>query len=269
MPEVQWIKLYIDMFDKRKIGKIRRLPDGDRILLFWVMLLATAGKCNAGGMIFITERIPFTKEDLADEFDIEISTIELALKAFVELDMIDLSEEGFIHVVNWEKYQNEDKLAEIRAKDRERKRLKRAQAKALLEESKNVHGRSTDCPYIEEEEEGDSEKEFHSFNHSCVSEEEKYIKDKVSTSGLDGKDAEAYKAEIKDGLKLKYMGGTLGQGIVLMSDEQFAYICENYSLDEIDKYFSIIVDCEKSGKHYKKKTHFQAFIDMAKKDRRI
>ncbi len=269
MPEVQWIKLYIDMFDKRKIGKIRRLPDGDRILLFWVMLLATAGKCNAGGMIFITERIPFTKEDLADEFDIEISTIELALKAFVELDMIDLSEEGFIHVVNWEKYQNEDKLAEIRAKDRERKRLKRAQAKAFLEESKNVHGRSTDCPYIEEEEEGDSEKEFHSFNHSRMSEEEQYVEDKVAVSGFVGKDAEEYREEVKEGLKLKYMNGTLGQGVVLMSDEQFSSLCDMLSLEEIDKYFAIIVECEKSGKHYKKKSHYQAIIDMAKKDRRI
>ena len=132
MGEVQWIKFYIDMFDKRKINKIRRLPEGDKILLFWVMLLATAGKCNAGGMIFITEKVPFSKEDLADEFDFEIPIIELGLKAFVEYDMIDLYDDGFIAVRNWEFYQNEDKLAELRAKDRERKRLKKAQAKALL-----------------------------------------------------------------------------------------------------------------------------------------
>ena len=118
MADVLWIKLYIDMFDKRKINKIRRLPAGNDILLFWVMLLATAGKCNAGGMIFITERVPFTKEDLADEFDFEVSTIELALKAFVEFDMIDLSEDGFISVRNWEEYQSTDRLAEIREYNR-------------------------------------------------------------------------------------------------------------------------------------------------------
>ena len=198
MAEVQWIKLYIDMFDKRKINKIRRLPNGDSILLFWVMLLATAGKCNAGGMIFITERVPFTKEDLADEFDFEISTIELALKAFVELDMIDLSEEGFISISNWEHYQNADKLAEMREKDRERKRVKRAQAKALLEESKTVQGQSKDSPYIEEEKEEDleKEKEIHSFIRSEAQEEEEWTE------------------EDKERVKLKYLGGTLGQGVV-------------------------------------------------------
>ena len=269
MPEVQWIKLYIDMFDRRKINKIRRLPNGDSILLFWVMLLATAGKCNAGGMIFITERVPFTKDDLADEFDLEISTIELALKAFVELDMIELSDEGFISVINWEKYQSTDKLAEIREKDRERKRIKRAQAKALLEVSKDVQGQSKDSPYIEEEKEKDKEKEYHSFNHSLAREENIYIEEKVRESGFSGEDADVYREEIKDGLRLKYMQGTLGQGVVLMSDEQFGDLCDKLSIAELDKYMGIIVDCEKNGKRYKKKSHYQAILEMAQKDRRV
>ena len=126
MGEVQWIKLYIDMFDKRKINKIRRLPDGDRILLFWVMLLATAGKCNACGMIFITERVPFTEDDLADEFDFDINTIRLALKVFEELDMITITPEGFINVIGWEEHQNIDRLAEIREYNRIAKQKSRA-----------------------------------------------------------------------------------------------------------------------------------------------
>ena len=165
MAEVQWIKIYIDMFDKRKIKKLRRLPAGNELLLIWIMLLATAGKCNAGGMIYITENVPFTEEDLADELDFEIGTIKLALKAFEELDMITTTGEGYISIMNWEEYQNVDKLEELRAKDRERKRLKRAEAKALLGSSQNVHGHSTDCPYIEEEieeeKEEEEDKEYH------------------------------------------------------------------------------------------------------------
>lgn len=267
MGEVQWIKLYLDMFDKRKINKIRRLPAGNDILLFWVMLLATAGKCNSGGMIYITERVPFSKEDLADEFDFEISTIELALKAFVEYDMIDLYDDGFISVRNWEKYQNTDKLAEIRAKDRERKRVKRAQEKALLGESADVHGHSTDSPHIEEEKEKDKEKELHSFVHSTH--EEEYIEKKVEESGLDGEDADIYRDEVKRGLRLKYMGGTLGQGVVFMSDEQFHDLCTKLSVDELDKYFAIVAECEKNGKRYKKKSHYQAILEMARNDRRV
>ena len=99
MGEVQWIKIYIDMFDKRKIKKLRRLPAGNELLLIWIMLLATAGKCNAGGMIYITETVPFTEEDLADELGFEVGTVKLALTAFRELDMIATTDDGFISVV--------------------------------------------------------------------------------------------------------------------------------------------------------------------------
>ena len=265
MGEVQWIKFYIDMFDKRKINKIRRLPEGDKILLFWVMLLATAGKCNAGGMIFITERVPFTKEDLADEFDFEISTIELALNAFVQYDMIDIYDDGFISVRNWEHYQNSDKLSEIREYNRLAKQKSRAKKK-LLEGVNDKSMTSQCCQDIEEEKEKDQEKEFHSFNHSAESD---YINRKVEESELVGADAEAYKKELMEGLKLKYMQGSLGEGIVLMSDEQFGDLCSKLSIDEIDKYMGIIKECERSGKRYKRKSHYQAIVDMATKDRRI
>ena len=266
--DVKWVKLTTDMFDNRKIKHLRRLPEGNNIVLIWVMLLTMAGRCNSGGMIFLTENIPYTPKMLADELDFEENTVSLALKALEQLDMI-VTDNGVFAIAGWEEYQNADKLAEIRAKDRERKRLKRAQAKALLGESKDVHGQSVDCPHIEEEEDGDSEKEIHSFNHSCARDEEQYIENKVATSGFEGKDADAYREKVKEGLKLKYMNGTLGQGVVFMSDEQFSSICDMLSYEEIDKYFSIIVECEKSGKHYKKKSHYQAIVDMAKKDRKV
>jgi predicted phage replisome organizer len=270
MGEVQWIKIYIDMFDKRKIKKLRRLPAGNELLLIWIMLLATAGKCNAGGMIYITESVPFTEDDLADELDFDVNTIRLALKAFEELDMIALSDDGYINVIGWEEYQNEDKLAEIRAKDRERKRLKREKAKALLESSTDVHGNSTEVPHIEEEEEKDKEKESHSFIRSADSEDD-YVKKKVIEEGfeLGTKDAEVYAKELKEGLKQRFIGGELGQGVVFMSDEQFADLCDKLSAEEINKYFGIVAECEKNGKRYKNKSHYQAILDMAKTDRRI
>lgn len=59
MGEVQWIKIYIDMFDKRKIKKVRRLPAGNDLLLIWIMLLAMAGKCNAGGITELKRQVEF------------------------------------------------------------------------------------------------------------------------------------------------------------------------------------------------------------------
>ena len=175
MADVKWIKFYIDMFDKRKIKKIRRLPDGDRILLFWVMLLATAGKCNAGGMIFITENVPFEEEDLADEFDFEPSTIKSALDIFVRLDMISVSEEGYILVNGWEEHQSADKLAEIRAKDRERKRLKKAQVSGELPSSTEIPRKFHGCSAHRRRRRRRSRKRI-SFIHSCA----RGVKDEAS-----------------------------------------------------------------------------------------
>ena len=239
MGEVQWIKIYIDMFDKRKIKKVRRLPAGNDLLLIWIMLLAMAGKCNAGGHIFITENIPFTEEDLADELDFEVNTIRLALKAFEELNMITTTPEGFINILGWEEYQNIEGMDRIREQNRERKRLQRERQKqALLDESRDSHVTITQCHAIEEEGEEDKEKESHSFTQ-C------------------------------EGAKRTMLGGTLGKGVVMLSDEQMADLLDKLSLEEFNKYVEIVADCELNGKPYRKKTHYQAILDMAEKDRKV
>ena len=239
MGEVQWIKIYIDMFDKRKIKKVRRLPAGNDLLLIWIMLLAMAGKCNAGGMIYITESIPFTEEDLADELDFDVNTIRLALKAFEELDMITTTPEGFINVIGWEEYQNIEGMDKIREQNRERKRLQRERQKqALLDGARDSHVAVTHCHAIEEEGGKDKEKESHSF----IPREE---------------------------AKRKFLGGTLGKGVVMLSDEQLEDLLDKLSLEEFNKYVSIVADCELNGKPYTKKTHYQAILDMAYEDRKV
>ena len=245
MAEVKWVKLTTDMFDNRKVKHLRRLPEGNNIVLIWVMLLTMAGRCNSGGMIFLTENIPYTPKMLADELDFEENTVVLALKALEQLDMI-VTDNGFFTIAGWEEYQNADKLAEMRAKDRERKRLKRAQAKALPEVSTDVHGMSTECPHIEEEREEEKEKEFHSIIHSRESEE----------------------IPSDPEYRRRYLGG-IGKNVVFLSDEQMGDLLDKMSVEEFDYYVGVVADNELKGHHYKKKTHYQAILDMVAKDRKI
>lgn len=243
MGEVQWIKIYIDMFDKRKIKKLRRLPAGNELLLIWIMLLATAGKCNAGGMIYITESVPFTEEDLADELDFEVNTIRLAIEAFERLDMIETTKDGFINILGWEEYQNIDKLAEIREKNRISQQKSRAKKKLLQSENGMSHDRHMTCRGchdIEEEGEEDKEKDIHSFIPAD-----------------------------KEQAKREYMGGTLGKGVVFISDEQFSDLCDKLSYDELNHYMGIVAECELKGKKFTKKTHYKAILDMVAKDRKV
>lgn len=117
MADVKWIKLTTDMFDNRKIKHLRRLPDGNNIVLLWIMLLTMAGRCNAGGMIFLTENIPYTPKMLADELDFEENTVILGLQALESLNMI-ATDNGIFTISGWEEYQNTDKLAQMREQHR-------------------------------------------------------------------------------------------------------------------------------------------------------
>ena len=271
MPEVKWVKLTTDMFDNRKIKHLRRLPEGNNIVLIWVMLLTMAGRCNSGGMIFLTENVPYTPKMLADELDFEENTVALALEALERLDMI-LTDNGVFTIAGWEKYQNTERLAEIREYNRLAQQKSRAKKKLVQGVNDNVNDMSMTCQRchdIEEDKEEDKEKEIHSFIHSSAREDESYLQKKVNESGLEGLDAEVYKAELKEGLKQTYLSGSLGQGVLFMSNEQFSDLCDKLTYDELNKYCGIVTECEKSGKKYKKKSHYQAILDMVADDRKI
>ena len=118
MSEVKWIKITTDMFDNRKIKAIRKLPEGNNIILIWVMLLSLAGRCNASGMIFLTENIPYTNKMLADELDFEESIICIAIDTLEKFGMITRDENLLISVNNWAEYQSVDGMERIREQNR-------------------------------------------------------------------------------------------------------------------------------------------------------
>lgn len=130
MADVKWIKITTDMFDNRKIKHLRRLPDGNNIVLIWVMLLTMAGRCNSGGMIFLTENIPYTPKMLADELDFEENTVRLALEALERLGMVVMSN-GCFTIAGWSEHQNIDGMDKIRESKRLAQARWRAKQKAL------------------------------------------------------------------------------------------------------------------------------------------
>ena len=157
MADVKWIKITTDMFDNRKIKHLRRLPDGNNIVLIWVMLLTMAGRCNSSGMIFLTENIPYTPKMLADELDFEENTVKLALDALAQLNMI-VTDHGFFSISGWEEYQNVDRLAEIREYNRlaqQKSRAKRKQLPSVNDKSMT----SQSCHDIDIDKEVDIEEE--------------------------------------------------------------------------------------------------------------
>lgn len=152
---VEWVKLTVDMFDNRKIKHLRRLPEGNNIVLIWVMLLTMAGRCNANGMIFLTENIPYTPKMLADELDFEENTVILALNALEELNMV-VTNQGFFTIAGWSEHQNIEGMDKIREQARLRQARFKAKQKAL---PGNVSGNVTVTLGNATEEDIDKERE--------------------------------------------------------------------------------------------------------------
>lgn len=245
MAEAEWIKLYLKTFrTSRKISAIERMKNGDTIIVIWLKLLCLAGEINDDGAVYITPQMPFDSVSLSDELKKPRAVVDTAIKVFQDLDMIIKDDAGFIQIINWETYQNVDALEKIREQNRLRKRRQRDKSRdSHVTEDEEVAGRHA----IEEE--GEEDKEFHSFDHSIAREE------------ID--------REEKKRIQRELMGGELGGGVVMLSDAEMDYLLDELSFDEFNYYVGVVRDCEKNGQKYKKKTHFQAILDMAKKDRKI
>lgn len=132
MADVKWIKLSTSMFEDEKIRLIESLPDADTLLIIWIKLLSQAGRTNANGYIFLSENIPFTEEMLSTLFNRPIATVRLALQTFKQFGMIDITDDQYICISNWEKHQNVDGLDKIREQNRLRKQKQREKEKQFL-----------------------------------------------------------------------------------------------------------------------------------------
>ena len=245
MSEVKWIKITTDMFDNRKIRHLRRLPDGNNIVLIWVMLLTMAGRCNSGGMIFLTENIPYTPKMLADELGFEENTVQLALASMEQLNMI-VSNQGFFSIAGWEEYQNIEGMDKIREQNRLRKQKQRA--KAALPEV--CHVTSRDSHATEEDKEDEKDKELDRdkrvnyqriadmYNEICISfpklkslseSRKKAIKARMNTYSEEDFKTLFEKAEASDFLKGKNNRNWTATFDWLLKDANFAKVLEgNY-----------------------------------------
>lgn len=132
MSEIKWIKLQTDIFDNRKIKQLERLPDGDTLIVIWLKILVLAGSVNDGGLVYFTQDIPYTDQLLATEFNRPLSTVQFALRTFQQFGMIEIVND-LIHVSNWERYQNVDRLSEIREYNRLAKQKSREKQKMLVQ----------------------------------------------------------------------------------------------------------------------------------------
>ena len=230
MADVKWIKLTTDMFDNRKIKHLRRLPDGNNIVLLWIMLLTMAGRCNAGGMIFLTENIPYTPKMLADELDFEENTVKLGIQALESLNMI-ATDNGHFTISGWEEYQNIDGMEKIKEQNRIRQKNWYDRKKALPNVRPNVSITQPNALDIDKEIEKDIDLENNNNSTPTATKKHKY--------------------------------GTHNN--VLLTDEEYIKLQERFPTDYDEKINTLSEGLALKG--YKYKSHYLAVIKWAQNEK--
>ena len=132
MADVKWIKLLTSLPDDEKMRTVELMPERYAIFYVWIMLLIQAGKCNDGGMIYLSGEIPFTEGELANQFQMPINILKLALLTYERLGMIEIGHDGAIFIPNFATIQNIEGLDKIKEQNKLRKREQRLRLKQGL-----------------------------------------------------------------------------------------------------------------------------------------
>ncbi|NFI93506.1 hypothetical protein FC961_03665 [Clostridium botulinum] len=100
------IKLKVDMYSDTKFKIIDTMEERDLIHYIWIRLLTLAGKVNLEGELYLSKSIPYSIETLALEFNRSAKKVALALKVFMDLEMVELTKDNVYRVRNFAKHQN-------------------------------------------------------------------------------------------------------------------------------------------------------------------
>ena len=241
MAEVKWIKIVTDVFDDEKTLMIETLPDADSIIVIWFKLLCLAGKQNNSG-VFLMGRMPYTDEMFATVFRRPLNTVRLALKTFEDFGMIEIINDT-VTIPNWDKHQSLDAYEKKKERDRLYQAERRAAQKQIAEKSSDT-----------------------SSDIASKIRRDKKRKDKITQDVDVEEDLATATATEEDVLKL--VGGSLGKGVVYLTDRQLGDLMDKLGLDAFNRYVdrlaTFIID-----KNAHVKNHYETILKWYAEDSQV
>ena len=80
-----------DFHNDARVKIFRRAPQGDTFIYLWISMISLASRFpNAGGILLVTDNVPYTPMFLSSELKIKLKTIETALMIFEKYKIIKL-----------------------------------------------------------------------------------------------------------------------------------------------------------------------------------
>ena len=245
-----WLKLKRDFFKRHDIRIIEEMPNGKDYVLFYLKLLLES--IDHEGSLRFSDTIPYNEQMLSVITNTNVDIVRSAMKLFTELNLIEIFDDQTIFMGEVEKMiGSESESAERMRRLRQKQRPSLCDGdvqKSDIEKEKEKEIKKDLDKDIEIERKNES-----SFDQPIQIDNE-YFSTELST--------------IED-TKRKMLGGELGKGVVFLSQEQMDDLLDKLSIEEFDYYVGVVADCILKGKPFRKKTHYQAILDMATADRKV
>ena len=245
-----WLKLKRDFFKRHDIRIIEEMPNGKDYVLFYLKLLLES--IDHEGSLRFSDTIPYNEQMLSVITNTNIDIVRSAMKLFIELRLIEIFDDQTIFMGEIEKMIGSESESASRMR-----KLRQNQRASLCDG--NVQKSDTEKEKEKEiKKDLDKDIETDRENESSFDQPTDSNFDMFSTGfSTDG------------GNQRRMLGGELGKGVVLLSQEQMDDLLEKLSLEEFNHYVGVVADCVLSGRPFKRKTHYQAILDMAAADRRV
>ena len=230
-----WLKLKRDFFKRHDIRIIEEMPNGKDYILFYLKLLLES--IDHEGTLRFSDAIPYNEQMLSVVTNTNIDIVRSAMKIFTELNMMEVMDDGTFYMAEV------SKMIGSETEWARKKRLYREQHQLLEERTSEGQKRtmSDKSKSIEKELEKDTELEV----------------DVVEDTDIDPEENE-----------FKYVGGTIGRNVVLLTDAQFSSLLDKLGLDAfnhyVDRLSTFII--EKSAKV---SNHYATILKWAEEDARV
>ena len=150
-----WLKLQRDFFKRHDIRIIEDMPNGKDYILFYLKLLVES--IDHEGMLRFSDTIPYNEQMLATVTNTNIDIVRTAMKVFLDLEMIEIVEDGTIFMNEVNKMIGSGSAEEQR--EQWRIRQQRHRQKALNESVTSRDSNVTMSLELELEKEKDIEKD--------------------------------------------------------------------------------------------------------------
>ena len=235
-----WLKLKRDFFKRHDIRIVESMPNGKDYILFYLKLLLES--IDHEGTLRFSETIPYNEQMLSVVTNTNIDTVKSAMKLFIELNMMTVFDDQTIYMTEV------DKLIGSAADNDNANRVRRCREKKKQLALQSVTEDVTKC-----NESKSKEKEIHKESDIEVEAE---VEEPAATTTTTEEN------------QLKCLGGSLGKGVVYLTDRQLGDLMDRLGLDAFNRYVdrlaTFIID-----KKAHVKSHYETILKWWEEDSKV